>query len=224
MPYPPQTLPEWERHYRLIPSCFPPIDLFEELVEPALLDELYYLEGLTNDRLRDEAGDIALVDPADRICGPGSTVVMAAFTHTGVASRFSDGSHGIYYAADTLETAIAESKHARARFLTATDEAPGDIDMRVYIGTLIQPLHDVRGDDYVALHDPDDWQPAQAFGGEMKRQKSWGILYRSVRLNGGECIAVLRPPAVSIPLQGPHLGFVWDGRDISHIYEKRPLG
>jgi hypothetical protein len=74
-------------------------------VDPDLMDELFYLEGLTSERLRDEVGAIALVDREDRVCGPGSTPVMAAFTHIGVASRFSDGSFGVYYAAKTLHTA-----------------------------------------------------------------------------------------------------------------------
>ncbi len=74
------------------------------------MDELFYIEGLTNDRLRDQAGDIALVAPVDRICGPGSSPVMAAFTHVGLASRFTDGTFGVYYAGESLETAIAETE------------------------------------------------------------------------------------------------------------------
>lgn len=223
MDIPTQTLPDWEKQYRIIPSHYPPINFFEELVAPELMEEVFYIESLTNERLRAEAGDIALVDPGDRVSGHGSTVVMAAFTHIGAESRFSTGEYGVYYAANTLDTAIAESKHARTRFLAATNEEPGDVDMRVYIGTIIKPLHDIRHTDYAALHDADDWAPAQLFGREMKRINSWGILYHSVRHPGGTCIAALRPPAVSIPIQGPHLGFVWSGREITAVYEKRLL-
>jgi hypothetical protein len=53
--------------YRLVPSHFPPIALFENLLEPDELEAAYALESLTNDRLRDEVGDIALVDPKDRV-------------------------------------------------------------------------------------------------------------------------------------------------------------
>jgi len=136
-------------------------------------------------------------------------------------SRFSDGSYGVYYAARTLETAIKETKYRRSKFLASTNEDPGEIDMRVYIGDIAKPMHDIRGDGYEELHHPDDWTPGQAFGRSMRDIKSWGIVYRSVRDPGGECIAALRPPAVTIPRQGPHLSYVWDGSAIIKIYEKK---
>ena len=65
-------LPDWEKLYRLVPSHFPPINLFEEVASPAELDIVFALESLTNDRLRQQAGDLALVPLEDRISGPGS--------------------------------------------------------------------------------------------------------------------------------------------------------
>ena len=64
---------DWEQQYRIIPSKYPPISLFENCVDPDLLDELYAVEALTNDRLREEAGELNLVRPEDRVTGPGST-------------------------------------------------------------------------------------------------------------------------------------------------------
>ena len=222
MKSPPTVELDWPNQYRIIPSEYPPINFFERLVEPDLMDELYYIESLTNDRLRDEAGDIALVPHQDRISGPGSSPIMAAFTHTSrhCPSRFSDGSYGVYYAANTLETAIEETKHSRARFLAYTHEDAGEIAMRVYTGKVTQPLHDIRDDSYAHLHNPDDWSASQAFGLTMKTNNSWGIVYRSARVPGGECIAVLRPTAVSIPKQGAHLSYVWDGEQIVNVYRK----
>lgn len=108
--------------YRLIPSHYPPIALFENLLDPSELDAAYALESLTNDRLQDEVGNIALVPPEDRVTGPGTTAIMAAFTHVGVESRFTKGRFGVYYAGLDLDTAIAESKFSRARFMSATNE------------------------------------------------------------------------------------------------------
>jgi len=187
------------------------------------MDELYYLESLTNDRLRDEVGDIALVPAEDRITGPGASPVMAAFTHISPdrPSRFSDGSsYGVYYASKRLETAIEETKYHRARFLAYTFEDAGEVSMRVYIGKVIKPMHDLRGNDYEHLHNPDNWSPSQIVGQEMKTINSWGIVYRSVRDTGGECIAALRPPAVTVPRQGAHLSYVWDGNKVSDVYRK----
>jgi len=223
--HPPVTELDWPHQYRIIPSEYPPINFFEQLVDPELMDELYFIESLTNDRLRDEAGDIALVPAEDRITGPGASPVMAAFTHASpnCPSRFSDGSYGVYYASKTLDTAIEETKYHRARFLAYTNEDAGEISMRVYIGNVIKPMHDVRGDGCEQLHNPDDWTASQAFGQAMKTINSWGIVYRSVRDAGGECIAALRPPAVSIPKQGAHLSYVWDGVGITDVYRKTLL-
>ncbi len=216
------AVPEWEYQYRIVASEYPPINFFETLVDPDLMNELFYVEGLTNDRLRDEVGDIALVAPEDRVCGPGSSPVMAAFTHVGVESRFSDGSFGIYYAGESLITAIEESKFHRACFLGYTKEAPGEIDMRTYVGEVAKPLHDIRIG-YDDLHNPDTgtWSVPQAFGQKKRIGNSWGIVYRSVRNPGGECIAALRPPAITIPRQGPHLSYAWDGSRITRVYEKK---
>ena len=225
MSHPPVTELDWSHQYRVISSEFPPINFFEQLVDPELMDELYYLESLTNDRLRDEAGEIALVPAEDRITGPGASPVMAAFTHASrdCPSRFSDGSYGVYYASKTLETAIEETKYHRARFLSYTNEDAGEISMRVYVGKVIKPMHDVRADGFEPLHNPDDWTASQAFGQEMKAINSWGVVYRSVRDPGGECIAALRPTAVSIPKQGAHLSYVWDGVRITDVYRKTLL-
>jgi len=225
MEAPSATVLDWQHQYRVISSEYPPIDFFESLVNPQLIEELYHIESLTNDRLRDEVGNIALVPSEDRISGTGSSPVMAAFTHVSLAcpSRFSHGSYGIYYAAKTLDTAIEETKHHRAQFLAYTNEDAGEINMRVYIGEVTKPMHDIRDDRYQHLHDPNDWAASQAFGQQMKSINSWGIVYRSVRAPGGECIAALRPPVVSLPLQGPHLSYVWDGKSISKVYEKRRL-
>src|SRR5579871_1398385 len=96
------------KQYRIIPSIYPPINFFESLVDAHEMETLWDLENLTDDRLRQETGDIFLVPPEDRISGPGSSVIMAAFTHLSQdkPTRFTDGSFGIYYAALTEETAI----------------------------------------------------------------------------------------------------------------------
>src|SRR5690606_39962100 len=94
----PLLQPEWQA-YRLVSSVFPPLSVFEDVLDPADLELAFAIEALTNDRLLDEAGVLQRVRPEDRVSGPGSSPVMAAFTHIGAANRFSDGSYGIYYCA-----------------------------------------------------------------------------------------------------------------------------
>lgn len=208
--------------YRLVPSHFPPIPLFENLLDPDELDAAYALESLTNDRLRDQVGEIALVASEDRVTGTGTTPIMAAFTHAGVASRFTDGRYGVYYAGLDLDTAIAESTFSRARFMSATNEKPQILTMRCYQCKINTQLVDVRGDP--KAHDPDSFSYAQALGAECKKNNEMGILYRSVRHNGGECIAALRPKAMLPPaLQTAHYQFHWDGSQMTDVYELRKI-
>ncbi|MET0377885.1 MAG: RES family NAD+ phosphorylase [Spongiibacteraceae bacterium] len=211
------------QQYRLVPSHYPPIHLFEHLLDPAELDAAYALESLTNPRLRDEAGDIHLVAPDERVVGPGSSPIMAAFTHIGGASRFTDGSYGVYYAGLTLEVAIAETIYHRERFLSATHEKPCSITMRCYSSRLAQPLHDIRGAEWNALHDPDDYKPSQQFAKNQRTENSWGLFYRSVRKAGGECVAVFRPQALKNVRQSAHYQYRWDGERITDVLQLKRI-
>ena len=210
----------WLKIYRIVPSKFPPINFFERVVGPEHMEAAWYLESLTNDRLRDEAGDITLVPAEERLSGAGASIVMAAFTHIGNASRFSDGSFGVYYAARSLETAVRETVYHRQRFLSATNEAPGEVDMRAYVGKLKEPMRDIRAPRFKTLHDPDDYSQSQAFGRLRRTRGDFGLVYNSARHAGGECIAAFRPKAVSAPIAGPALAYVWDGERITQVYEK----
>ena len=210
--------------YRIIATRYPPVAIFEELVPPRMLEAAWALEARTNPRLRELAGDLQRVAPQDRVTGPGAGVVMAAFTHTGRPSRFSDGSYGVYYAGRRLETAIRETVHHRELIARDAGLAPDRFSMRSWTAELRKPLHDIRGRGFEPLHDdaprPADHPLAQAFGRRMRQQMSWGLLYNSVRHAGGECIAALRPPAVSLPTQGEHLVYEWDGERITEVYER----
>jgi len=200
--------------------------VFEDVLDPADLEQAYLIEGLTNDRLREQAGLLALVAPEDRVSGPGSSPLMAAFTHIGHPSRFSDGQYGVYYCGDSLPTAIAETRYHKERFLRATHEPSLELTMRSYVCQVVKPLVDIR-DGYDELHDPDpaSYPLAQRFAAEQRKAHAWGLLYRSVRHPGGECAALFRPPAATIPLQGVHLRYVWDGKlqKIVNVFEIRQL-
>ncbi len=208
--------------YRLIPSHYPPIKLFENLLDPAELDAAYALENLTNNRLQEEVGNIALVAPEDRVTGSGTTAIMAAFTHIGVESRFTKGQYGVYYAGLDRTTAIAESKHSRARFLNATNEAAQILTMRCYHCVVKASLVDVKQDK--EIHNADSFGYAQSVGAKLRSQNELGILYNSVRRPGGECIAVLRPPALIPPaVLAGHYQFYWDGNTISKVLEMKEV-
>ena len=213
-----------QRVYRLIPSIYPTILLFEQVTEPDDLDDIYALEAMTNDRLRQEAGDISLVPREDRVVGPGSSPIMAAFTHLNPnGARFSDASFGAYYAGFELSTAIAETKHHREAFLRRTKEGPIDVDMRCYVARLRADLHDLRPwhDNHPELFHPTDYAASQTLARTLRATRSMGIIYPSVRAPNGTCVAVLRPTCLSSCREKSHLTYRWNGEKITNIYEKK---
>src|SRR3546814_21195656 len=51
--------------YRLVASIFPPVSIFDRISNPADLEDIFIVESLTNDRMRDEVGNISLVAPEE---------------------------------------------------------------------------------------------------------------------------------------------------------------
>ncbi|MES1926241.1 RES family NAD+ phosphorylase [Salinisphaera sp. T31B1] len=210
----------WRPSYRIVPSRFPPRGLFDRVADPADLDAALAVESLTNDRLRDEAGDLSLVAAEDRMAGPGATPVMAAFTHLNPAgSRFSDGTYGVFYAAASQATAVRETVYHRERFMADSAQPPMTLEMRVYHVDVAGDLRDLRGQPAAAapLLAADNYRAAQAFGGAERAAGGNGIVYPSVRDIAGECVAVFRPRVLSPALQGRHFGYVWDGAQITDV-------
>ena len=216
----------WTPSYRLVPSRFPPVGLFDRVARPEDLEFVLAAESLTNDRLRDEAGDLHLVPPSERISGAGTTPIMAAFTHVNrEGSRFSDGTYGVYYAAKDLDTALAECAYHRGRFLARTAEPPCEIDMRLYLADIATEVVDVRGRGHRKpdLMNATSYAESAPYGRAQREKGVNGIVYDSVRRSGGTCVAIFRPKAVSPCRQGAHLCLIWDGRAITGWYEKSGL-
>jgi hypothetical protein len=211
--------------YRIVSSRFPPVSLFERITQPGDLEAVFAIEAMTNDRLRQEVGDISLVPIEDRVVGPGSTPIMAAFTHLNPdGGRFTDSTYNAFYGGLTLDTAIAETKYHREEFLAATQEGrPIEIDMRAYLAHLDGELHDVRKGAPAAIYDRSSYSVSQAFGRRLRSEHSNGIIFNSVRDEGGTCVAVFRPRLLSRCRQERHLTYRWDGQRISHVFEKREL-
>ena len=223
---PPTARIAWKPSWRIIPSRFPPIQLFERVTEPRDLEAIFELDALTNPRLRDEVGNIRLVPPQDRVSGPGTSIIMAAFTHLNPnGSRFSDGAYGVFYTGKDLEVAVAETRHHRERFMRATAQPRMELDMRVYLVDLEGELHDLRGQRaaHPLVYHTDSYSAGQQLGKTLRDAGSNGLAYDSVRRTGGECAAVFRPPLLKNVRQERHLCYAWDGSRIATVYEKREL-
>lgn len=205
----------WARTHRIIRSIYPPVALFEDIADPADWDLIASAEAKTNPRVRDEIGAIHLVPVERRVAGPGASWVMAPFCHPSPArpSRFSDGRFGIYYAGDRFEVALHETLHHFERFMRATDEQAGTADFRELVGSIDARLHDLRADRRFAFAlDPENYAPAQALARRLRDDEgSNGIVYPSVRHPAGHAIAAFWPDVVTIPVQGRHLCYRWNG-------------
>jgi len=182
---------EWKGAVRIIRSAFPPIDLFEDLADPADWPLLISAEQKTNPRIMATIGNLDLVPVARRVGGNGASYLMAPFTHvsTDRPSRFGDGSYGVLYVGDRFETALFETIHHHARFMARTREAPGwTSQYREILMSVDADLHDLRtraGAPDPAL-DPDNYAASQALARHLMGAGSDGIAYPSVRHPGGE--------------------------------------
>jgi len=217
---PPKRRVRWQPACRIVPTRHPSVYLFDRVADAADFDALYALEALTNERVRDEVGNIARVPEDERIYGPGSGLIMAAFTHVNpLGSRFAGGEAGVFYAAHERETAIAETAFHHARFLAATGERPQHLPMRLYRVDVDANLHDLRVG-FDAEHDPADYGPARALGARLRAGGSGGVVYRSVRHAGGECVGLFRPRGAARCVHAAILLYAWDGQRFSDVYEK----
>lgn len=215
---------DWPQAWRVIASRYPPINLFERLTDDtAVWDALLALEQLTNPRVRDEVGDIALVPAEERVSGPGASYVMASFTHINPkGSRFSDGSYGVYYAAAELETAIRETVFHFVAFARDSADPPRSEDFRVLVGAVGAAFEDVTAlpaRRQAAILAPGSYIASQAYAKGIRAAGSNGVAYPSVRHVGGHCIGAFRPRAVGIPHQERHLKYRWNGERVDRYFD-----
>ena len=216
----------WRGAVRIIRSLYPPIDLFEDIADPADWPLLISAEQKTNPRLMESVGNLDLVPPERRKAGPGASYLMAPFTHVSAdrPSRFSAGAFGVLYAGDSFEVALFETVFHHSRFMARTNEPAGwASQFREIALDVAARLHDLRGRDplHSAALDPVDNTASQALGSQLRAAGSDGLVYPSVRRAGGACVGLFYPDGAASPTQGRHLGYHWDGARVDLI---RDLG
>ncbi len=223
----PQRRLRWAQACRIVPTRHPSVNLFDRVADAADFDALYALEALTNERARQALGQVERVPRAQRLYGPGSGPIMAAFTHVNqLGSRFSAGQWGMFYAARERATALAETRHHHGRFLAATQQGPLHLPMRLYQVAIDATLHDLRrageigAARHAALHHPDDYAAPRALGERLRAAGSLGVAYGSVRHAGGQCVGLFSPRGASRCVHAAILLYAWDGERFSDVYEK----
>jgi len=215
---------DWDEAYRIIYSRYPYAGIFDEISDPADLDAILELEQRTNDRIRDEIGELALIRREDRIAGPGTTPIMAAFTHAR-PSRFSDGSYGVYYAARRRETAIRETVYHVELFYRATREVSADLDMRVYVAAIAGSFEDLRSAPATDPRlDPVSYVASRTYARPLYDANAVdGIVYPSVRDPARRaCIGCFQARSISACYTHSYLTYRWNGtrQRIVDVFER----
>ncbi len=212
----------WTHYHRLINSAYPPIDLFEDIAGPSDWGLLGVAEARTNPRVADTIGNLDLVPKDRRVGGDGASYVMAPFTHISLdrVGRFHDGTFGVFYAADSFDVALFETVYHMQIFYAATAQKAGWLtDFRELTGDIDADLVDICGDEFGHLLAPGDYGASQTFARDIRANGADGIVYSSVRSPGGICFGAFYPDVMSVPMQGKHVRYHWDGARIDMIQD-----
>jgi hypothetical protein len=208
--------------HRLIPSRYSEPSAFrgEATVlsaiadDEAMLDDITLLDGASNDRIRAERRGALGISTYELVYGiPNAHIVNAAYCYTSdEGARFSDHSRGAWYAADELDTALAEVTYHRARHLAEiiVPGLPGerpDADTSTYDDWLADfrtTFHELApAGDYAEYLQPEPvpqcYLPGQRLAQRLLDAGANGILYPSVRRVDHLCVACFRPALVYNP-------------------------
>jgi RES domain-containing protein len=188
--------------HRLIPSHHSDESVLRRLSEDdRQLQELFELDGATNDRLLGEANLLPGISVHELLFGVAHAhIVNAAFTHVPPAgSRGNGPERGAWYAAFELETAQAEIAFHKAQELQEIRWTESEtFTFHDYLADLRAAFHDVRDDrDYIDCLDPSSYVNSQGLARGLLASGSAGLVYPSVRRSGGTCIVCFRPALIT---------------------------
>lgn len=205
--------------YRLIPSKYPPKSLFDDVANHEEFEILFAIQELTNPRIRNEVGNLNRVPAEERPYGiRGCNYALGPFVHLNPAgSRFSNGDFGVYYAAEDVQTAIAETRHHQQNYFSGIVGLKFDrLSMRCLKTQFTASLRDIRGDDFKEheCYNKDNYSVSQQLGAALKMNNDVGIAYTSVRLAAKTCYALFSPNVIKDIIQTTHYEYIWDGEKI----------
>ncbi|MGC1863984.1 MAG: RES family NAD+ phosphorylase [Methylocystis sp.] len=199
--------------YRLIPSRFPPVSIYEGLTASNRLEALVAVENITNPRLR-SAERLARTDPLVTADLPR----LQNWNHAPFAygnpegSLFFDHARPCLELADEPQTALAVSVERRQRFLARTREAPIGLDMRMLKTTVEGRFLDLRN-----IPVDIDADQRRKLGAGVPTDID-GVVYHPPERPSATCVAVLKGTALGRSLQTVHYRYFWNGTRISLLY------
>ena len=200
MDIPETSLRRFDTH-RLLPAKYSPNDesVLTRIAEDEDLDAVFALDSATNDRLLAEKGLSDGITAGELVFHVRNfSVINAAFTHANpLGARFSTAQRGAWYAAFEVATAKAEVLfHKNIEFAEIDWKEREEIGYDDYLADFTHTFHDLRGREHEALN-PTSYKRSQQLAVELMESGSAGIIYPSVRREGGTCLACFRPAVVA---------------------------
>jgi hypothetical protein len=189
--------------HRLIPSRYrePESVLARVADSHADLQAIFDLEQVTNDRLLAEHQRAPDIGPHELVFAvPCYHVINATFCHPHpLGGRFNGPDRGAWYAGFELRTSQAEVAFHRAVELAEIDWQDEEVALYDdYLADFSGEFHDLRRDNrFAPCLDPQSYTSSQALGQRLLERGSLGVIYPSVRREGGTCLACFRPAVVS---------------------------
>lgn len=212
----------------MIPARYPTTGILDRVARPEDLESILQLESWTNDRVRTELGSLHRLPKSEWVSGElFSSVVMGSFCHASpLGGRFNAKDRGAWYAARTLDTALAEIAFHRTKELLEVRVTESVVQMRLFQSDFTGEVHDARPAilENEPIHDPKSYSASQTLGAELLADGANGIIYRSVRHPGGECLACFRPKMVENVRAGQFYEFRWEGFPTPKIRPIRASG
>ncbi len=141
------------------------------------------------------------------------------------ASRFSDGSYGVWYGSDTIETTVHETAYHWFHGLISDAGFQNEAviaERKVYAVACSAALLDFRRitGEYSELLHPSDYSFPQAVGARIHHEGHPGLVIQSVRRPDGENMAVFNAAVLSDPRMNCQLTYRLQG-DVIRV-EKHP--
>jgi len=141
------------------------------------------------------------------------------------ASRFSDGTYGVWYGSDSIETTVYESAYHWYRGLLSDagfDRMTVIAERKVYSVACNAALLDFRkvADGHPDLLHPSNYAFCQSVGARIHREGHPGLLTQSVRRPAGENMAIFNPDVLSNPRQNCQLTYRLENDQI--LVERQP--
>ncbi len=203
--------------HRLIPSRYlPASDSVLTMIadDDEHLRAIFELDAATNDRLRGERGLLPGIGPNELLAAvPHAHVVNATFCHAHpLGSRFNGPDRGAWYAAFELETSQAEVAFHKSVELAEIGWPDESVTYDDYLADFDADFHDLRGaHGFRACLDAASYVASQALADSLLEAGSLGVVYPSVRHEGGTCLACFRPALVTHVRRGHTWKFTWRG-------------